>query len=173
MIFLPSAHRSWQRKPVRFMTLKHASISLNHCVVFVMYSFYLKRSSVFACWWVLVMYSSVCGRQPCLSTSDRLYNTFYFVVSSQETSSTAVRPRTNVKSPRGDASRARPVVSWSVLKLACWKKVSPTTADYCQPTQHYTHVKPLYKGGGGAVFPPSGHHVVSSGKAVSRHGRVD
>lgn len=45
----------------------------------------------------------------------------------QETSSTAVQQPMSVRSPRGDESPARPAVSWNVLKLACWRKVSLIT----------------------------------------------
>lgn len=45
-------------------------------------------------------------------------------VSWQGILSTAVQPPTSVRSPSGDASRARRAASWNVSKLACWKKVS-------------------------------------------------
>lgn len=41
----------------------------------------------------------------------------------QATLSTAVQPPMSVRSPRGDASRARPAASWSVWLWACWGRV--------------------------------------------------
>lgn len=55
--------------------------------------------------------------KPCRLSPSNLFHVL------QATSSTAVRQPTSARSPRGDASRARPAASWSVWLWACWGRV--------------------------------------------------
>lgn len=65
----------------------------------------------------------------CLSVEVSFWNEIFpsvflqHVYMPQATLSTAVQPPTSVRSPRGDASRARPAASWSVWLWACWGRV--------------------------------------------------
>lgn len=85
-------------------------LSVAFCLPFLILSPFLCNNSKTNCW---------CA--PCVLT-DLMTTCFSHLL--QGILSTAVRPPTNARSPKGDASRARPAASWNVLKLACWKKVS-------------------------------------------------